>query len=378
MTTTSGTTKVLDWKGTNDPREVVQEAARALSAGCLVALPTETVYGIAASALDVHAVERLCQGKGRPKGKPLTLVVGSPPEALDWAPDLSPLGRRLARRLWPGPCTLVIGNGVAKGLASRLPDGARQMICPTGTLGLRVPAHEAILQLLRQLAGPLVLTSANRSGEAPAVTAEEVVEVVGNDVALVVNDGPCKYGQASTVVQIDGNAWKVLREGVLSSAEIERQAARLILFVCTGNTCRSPMAEALCKKLLAEQVGCTPEELPQRGFIVLSAGLAAMMGAAAAAEAVEVAREFGVDLTSHASRPLTQRLVAQADFVIAMTRSHLLALAAHQAKSGAAFRLLSGEGEDLPDPIGCDRHVYRECAAQITRHLQRLVPELSQ
>src|SRR5207244_2128934 len=105
------------------------------------------------------------------------------------------------------------------------------------------------------------------------------------------------------------------------------QACCLILFVCTGNTCRSPLAEVLCKKLLAEQLGCLPEELPRYGFIVLSAGLAALSGGEAAPEAIETARELGADLRGHSSRPLTSRLVAQADYLIAMTHSHLLALA---------------------------------------------------
>ncbi len=196
------------------------------------------------------------------------------------------------------------------------------------------------------------------------------------DLDLVINDGACKFGQASTVVQVNGNDWKVLREGVLSAAEIENQAACLIVFVCTGNTCRSPLAEALCRKLLAQQLGCTPEELPQRGFIVLSAGLAAMMGGRAAAEAVEVAQEYGIDLSQHSSRPLTQRLVAQADYVIGMTRSHLLALASHYGSAGTTFRLLSTEGQDLPDPIGCERQVYHQCAEQIMHNLQKLLPDL--
>jgi L-threonylcarbamoyladenylate synthase len=180
------------------------------------------------------------------------------------------------------------------------------------------------------------------------------------------------------VLKVSGNGWKILREGVLSAAQIERQSARMILFVCTGNTCRSPLAEGLCKKLLAERLGCAPEELPQRGFVVLSAGLAAMTGAGAAAEAVDVAREHGVDLRGHVSRPLTQGLLSQADYVIGMTRTHLLALAAQPVNSGAAFRLLSADGEDLSDPIGSDRLVYLQCAEQITHHLQKLLPELQQ
>jgi protein-tyrosine phosphatase len=369
-------TEVLAWQPGSAAQTIVRRAAESLAGGKLVALPTETVYGLAASALRPEAVERLCQGKGRPEGKPLTLAIRRPAEALDWVPGISSLGRRLARRCWPGPLTLVFDAGVWDGLASRLPEGVRQRVCPTGTLGLRVPAHEAALRVLGRLAGPLVLTSANRSGEPAATTAQQVVDAVGEDLDLVVDSGPTRFGTASTVVQVNGNAWKVLREGVLPTADIGRQAACLILFICTGNTCRSPLAEALCKQLLAARQGCAPEDLPGRGFLVLSAGLAAMMGGRAAAPAVEIGRELGVDLSGHSSRPLTPTLAAQADYLIVMAESHRQALEAHFPQLGTRPRLLDQEGQDVADPIGGDQEVYRECAAQIRRHLERLLVEL--
>jgi protein-tyrosine phosphatase len=367
--------QVVDWQTAADPDAVVQRAVASLREGRLVAFPTETVYGVAASALVPAAVAQLRQAKGRPEAKPLTLALGSPADAQDWVPDISTLGRRLARRCWPGPVTLVFDAGIERGLASQLPDEVRQWVAPAGSLGLRVPAHEAILQVLHQLSGPLVLSSANASGEPPATTAPQVVEAVGPVLDLVIDDGPSHYGQASTVVKVNGQRFEVLREGVISAAALDRLTACVILFVCTGNTCRSPLAEVLCKKLLAEQLGCPVEELPQRGFIVLSAGLGAMMGGRAAPEAEVVAHEFGTDLSCHASRPLTADLVAQADYVFTMTRSHLLAVSSHFARREPPPRLLSLCGEDIADPIGCDQQVYRECAQQILQHLQGLMPE---
>ncbi len=158
--------QVLDWQNAADPRDIVRRAVEALSAGQIVAFPTETVYGLAASALVPEAVERLQQSKGRPENKPLTLAVPDPAGAREMVPDMSPLGWRLARRCWPGPVTLVFADSKPSGLASSLPAAVRQRICPSGTLGLRVPAHEAILEVMRLLQGPLVLTSANRSGAA--------------------------------------------------------------------------------------------------------------------------------------------------------------------------------------------------------------------
>jgi protein-tyrosine phosphatase len=369
--------EVLDWSSAERTSDIVHRAAEVLGAGQLVAFPTETVYGLAASALLPDAVERLREGKGRPAGKPLALAVRDSSQAVECVPAMSRVGKRLAQRCWPGPATLVFPTSADDGLMSRLPAQVRERVCPTGTLGIRVPDHPAILRVLEQTHEPLVLTSANRSGQAAAATAAEVIDAVGDEVALVIDDGPARYGRASTVVQLNGNGWKILREGVLTPAEIESYAACLILFVCTGNTCRSPMAQALCEKMLCERFGCTPAELPARGFCVQSAGLVAMIGDEAAAEAVAVGREFGIDLSRHGSRPLTARLALYADYLIGMTHSHVYAVSARFSEAASRVRLLSAEGQDLPDPIGCEQAVYRECAQRIVKDLERLVPELT-
>lgn len=367
--------QLLAWDRATDRGDVLRQAVEALRAGKVVAFPTETVYGVAASALLPDAVARLGQSKRRPEAKPLALAVGDPAVVLDWVPTLGPLGRRLVRRCLPGPVTLVFDVTEPDGLVGRLPPGVRERVCPRGTVGLRVPQHEAILQVLRLLPGPLVLSSANTSGQPPATTAQEVIEALGDEVDLVIDAGPTHYGQASTVIHVQGDQWRVLREGVVSAADLGRLTACVIVFVCTGNTCRSPLAEALCKKLLADRLGCRIDELPDRGFLVLSAGLAAMMGGEAAAEAVEAARELGADLSAHASRPLSPTLAAQADYLIAMTQGHAQALAS-QLTGGPRPRLLCADGSDVPDPIGADQQVYRECAQQIQRALEELLAEL--
>jgi tRNA threonylcarbamoyl adenosine modification protein (Sua5/YciO/YrdC/YwlC family) len=367
--------EVLDWQNTSDPRELAQRAAQALGAGRLVAFPTETVYGLAASALDSEAVARLHRLKGG-YDRLLPLAVRGPGDALDWLPGLSGLGRRLARRCWPGPLTLVSGDGVEAGLAGRLPEPVRRRVAPAGKIGLRTPAHDALLRTLRRLAGPLVFVSADRPGQAEPVWPEQVLVNLGDDVDVLVADGPSRFGRPATVVEVEGDRWSVVREGVVSAALVQRQSACLIVFVCTGNTCRSPLAEVLCKKLLTERLGCAAEELPQRGFLVLSAGLAAMMEGAAAEEAVRVAGAYGADLSSHRTRSLTADLVAQADHVVGMTQGHVHAVAGQFPNLGPRPRLLDPDGGDVADPVGGEHAVYEECAEQLWRHLQRFVAEL--
>jgi protein-tyrosine phosphatase len=367
-------TEVLPWQATADRLSIVEKAVAKLSSGGLVAFPTETVYGVAASARELDPIDRLKSVKGRKEEKPLTLAVADTLAALEWVPRMPQVGRRLARRAWPGPLTLVFDD-LQGGCAAELSESVRHSICPEGTLGIRVPDHDAIRLTLQRLPDAVVFTSANLSGAAAAVTADEVRTALGDRLDLVIDGGRCRYGLPSTVVRVSGESWQILREGALPRNEMERLAATIILFVCTGNTCRSPMAEALCKRLLADRLGCRPEELPRRGFWVLSAGLSAIMGTAAAPEALASIRKLGADLTEHSGRPLSANLLAHADHVIAMTRAHQEALLAYYPGLGSEPRLLSPQDEDLPDPIGEPQEVYDQCASKIRGYLQGWLSE---
>ncbi len=249
-------------------------------------------------------------------------------------------------------------------------------VAPNNTLGLRVPAHPLVLDILRMLVGPVALTSANPQGGADPVTAEEVLAALGNDVDLVLNDGQSRLGQPSTVVKVGPKKLEILRAGVVSEQTLKRLSSMMILLVCTGNTCRSPMGEVMCRKLVADRLGCLPADLGDHGVMVMSAGLSAMMGARPSPEAVDVMDKMGLQLADHESQPLTTQLVRHADVIWTMTRSHRQSIVAQWPDASARTSVLALDQTDVADPIGGPLEYYQKCADQLKKLLAERVAEL--
>lgn len=366
---------IIDLNTAEDQRDVVHRAVEALSAGKVIAIPTETVYGLAASALSPSAVKRLREIKGRSPDNPLAFAIKSLDDALDYVPNMSVLARRVARRSWPGPITLVLDADHPDSVIHRLDPEVKNATIPTGTVGLRVPAHELTLQIMRLCAGPIVLTSANFSGGVDATDGRQVADELGDHVDLILDDGPTKFGKPSSVVKIHENELTILREGMVDEATIRRLTNFIALVVCTGNTCRSPMGEGLLEKRIAERLGCPVTSLDEKGVAVISAGIAAMPGSPPAPQAVEVMNQMGVDIADHSSQPITGRLAQFADVILTMTNGHRQALISHWPTLETRTKTVRRDGADVSDPIGCPVDVYAATARQIDEQLVEWVKE---
>jgi len=339
--------------------EAVARAAEVLRAGGIVAFPTETVYGICADALNADAVRRLYKAKGRDSKKACAYLLADLKAAERVAPPLPPLARRLAARFWPGPVTLVV-PGVMDG----------------ETVGLRLPALE-LPRALADIAGhPLLQTSANRTGEPAALNAAAVQKALGGAVDLLLDGGRAPGSRSSTVVRCDGRSLTVVRAGAIPEEEILDAASELTLIACTGNLCRSPLAEALFKKLVAERLGCGIADLRRFGHRFGSFGTMAMVDKPATQESAVVGREHGVDLSSHRSRVFSPRLLASARRVYCLARHHVDFLLPYFAKRPADLQLLDPKGREIHDPYGRPLKVYRRVGEQIARAVEKRADEL--
>ncbi len=198
---------------TVDASQNIPSAVAALKNGDIIALPTETVYGLAADATNSTAVEHLFKLKHRPLDRALSLQVAAVDQIWQYA-EKSEAAEKLADTFWPGPLTLVLPQLPGTGLSPLVNNNGN-------TLGFRIPDHTLTLQILKQVDIPLVVPSANLYGQQPATTVTQARDIFGQSVSVYVDGGACTLAEASTVLELTPEGLVLWREGTITKQQIQ-------------------------------------------------------------------------------------------------------------------------------------------------------------
>lgn len=366
-------TKILNWRKSDDPRDVVHLAVQALTEGHVVALPSSSSYLLAASGLQPEAVAKLVQVSG-PNSTGLSLVMRTADETLDYFPDLSPAARRMAAKAWPGPLAISLLDSHPASLIKCMDPSVVELLSHSNQRIRVWQPHHAVLDHVGKLfSGPLVCVSAN----GPNNPFSTVLSDVQTDAAvLAIDDGQVQAPGEPTIVQIDGNLGRLVHQGVVPEMALKSMSQLVVLFVCTGNTCRSPMAQAMMQRKIKERFGA-PGAKGSVAIVAMSAGVSAFGGEPASHGAANAIKNFGTSLELHQSTQLNSNLVEQADLILAMGNRHRQVIVSQWPAMAQKVHLISPDGGEISDPFGGPLEIYQKCATKLDEHTSYWIDQLN-
>lgn len=363
-------------------RNVLNRTIEVLRSGGIIVYPTNTLYGLGVDAFNLKALERLFIVKQRTMDQPVSLMVASIEQLVQLFARTDERQQKVLRKLLPGKFTVILESKFKQNLAYFASGPSKTKV------GFRVAELPFNQKLLIKFGNPISSTSANVAGKPNAKTVQEIIAQFGDRLDLILDAGPTPDLKGSTIIDLAKNPFLMLREGSVNLSQVKkiiapekvlkRKEKFVITFVCSGNICRSPMAEGILKKFLSRTKF-------KNLVVVQSAGTLELTSGPAHPNAISVARLLGVDIAAHQARTITREMVEQSDLIIAMALNHFEFLKSNFPDQAEKVVLLktwerkTGIGNpSIPDPIGHDINFFEKVAEEIKNEIKRIMPFLFQ
>lgn len=344
-------------------KEKITKAANFIKNGKIVAFPTETVYGLGVDGLNTEAIKLLFEVKKRPEGKPISLLISNVNDLERLGKDIPQEAWKIIDKFWPGALTIILP---AKDLVPEIIRGKGT------TIAIRMPDNKIARSLIESAQTPITGTSANISGDKESTTSQQVMKGLKDKIDLIIDGGKTKLGIASTILDLCGKTPTIIREGAVTSKELLKVLnSKHILFVCTGNTCRSIMAEQLFYQMAKEA---------NLSVKVNSAGTSAINGGEVSSLALKTLEKEGIKPERIFSTSLTEKMIKKADLILVMESYHkkrvLDILPSAKEKTFLLTEYAGLVEKDIADPVGSSWEGYETCLFEIKKCLNGVIKRL--
>jgi len=375
--------KYLQINPKNPDPQIIKEASRCLDKGGLIVYPTDTLYGLGVDAYNRKAVNKLFKVKKREKNRPVSIMLNSMQQIKEIF-GFNPAHIKIdLDKILPGKCTAIINNSYQKKIP--ILENADKPGTYLEKVAIRIPANPISGSLAHLFDSPISCTSANISGKENMFSIDNIVSQLGNQIDLVLDAGRMPASMGSTVIDFTSDPYAILRVGDVPRNELQKILSKdieivknkyIITFVCSGNICRSPIAEAILKKMFGKTKY-------KSNVMVHSAGTLSIPTSAAHGYAVDICHDAEIDLTHHLSKHITKEIVKNSDIVFCMAQNHISYLIKKYPEDKSKFILLKQWQKpklisipSIADPIGHEKDFFKSTFNEIHTELKRILPAI--